>query len=98
MTVEKIQNGTSLTLKVEGELDTLTSPEFGAILQESLEGIQELILDFEKLDYTSSAGLRVMLQAQKAMEKQGTMTILHVKDEVMEIFDITGLVDVFTIE
>ena len=75
-----------------------TSPELETELKSSLDGVTELIMDFEKLEYISSAGLRVLLSAQKTMNNQGSMKVIHVNDTVMEIFEVTGFVDVLTIE
>ena len=83
---------------LEGRLDTVTAPELEKELQASLDGVTELRLDFEKLDYISSAGLRVLLSAQKQMNKQGTMTLHHVNQTIMEIFEVTGFSDILTIE
>lgn len=82
----------------EGRLDTITAPEFEKELKDSLEDITELVLDFEKLEYISSAGLRVILSAQKVMNRKGTMKIIHVNEVIMEIFDVTGFSDILTIE
>lgn len=98
MKIEKNLNGEILTLNIEGRLDTTTAPEFEAVLNESLGGIKELILDFANLDYISSAGLRVVLKAQKTMNTQGSMKLINVNEEIMEVFDITGFVDILTIE
>lgn len=98
MTIEKKQEGNSLTISLEGRLDTLTSPELEAEFRQSLTGITELVVDMEKLAYISSAGLRVLLSAQKVMNKQGAMTIRNVSEEIMEIFEVTGFVDILTIE
>ena len=73
MTIEKKQNGSSLTIAVQGRLDTTTAPDLEKEIKSSLDGVTELIMDFEKLDYISSAGLRVLLSAQKVMSKQGSM-------------------------
>ena len=97
MTITKIQSGSLTTLKIEGRLDTSTAPELETIIVHDLAGTKELVLDFAALDYISSAGLRVILKAQKTMKNQGTMTILHVNDAVMEVFDITGFSDILTI-
>ena len=83
---------------LEGRLDTVTAPELEKELKESLDGVTELHIDFEKLDYISSAGLRVLLSAQKQMTKQGTMTLHHVNQTIMEIFEVTGFSDILTIE
>lgn len=98
MTIEKKQEGNNLTVCLEGRLDTLTSPELEAEFRQSLTGITELVVDMEKLAYISSAGLRVLLSAQKVMNKQGAMTIRNVSEEIMEIFEVTGFVDILTIE
>jgi len=98
MTIEKKQEGNNLTVCLEGRLDTLTSPELEAEFRQSLTGITELVVDMEKLAYISSAGLRVLLSAQKVMNKQGAMRIRNVSEEIMEIFEVTGFVDILTIE
>ena len=90
------ENGKA-ALALEGRLDTITSPELEKTLVDILPGLTELILDFEKLEYISSAGLRVLLSAQKAMNKQGTMTVVHVNETIMEIFEVTGFSDILTI-
>lgn len=82
---------------LEGRLDTITAPELEADLKDVLDNTEELVLDFEKLEYISSAGLRVLLSAQKTMSKQGKMQIEHVNETVMEIFDVTGFSDILTI-
>lgn len=98
MKIEKSSNGSSLKLAIEGRLETTTAPELDAIVKNELSGITDLTFDFSKLDYISSAGLRVMLSAHKIMIKQGKMKICGVNDIVREIFDITGFSDIFTIE
>lgn len=98
MTITKTENGTSLTLSLEGRLDTTTAPQLEAEVKQSFAGKTELLLDFEKLVYLSSAGLRVILAAQKIMNKQGKMTIKNVNETIMEVFEITGFVDILTIE
>ena len=98
MEIIKNLDGDKLNIAVEGRLDTTTAPELEAELKSSMDGISELILDFSKLEYVSSAGLRVILAAQKTMNKQGTMKLVNVNDEVMEVFEITGFVDILTIE
>ena len=98
MTIDCKVQGTSLTLTVEGRLDTTTAPQLEAELKKSINGIEELILDFEKLEYISSAGLRVLLSAQKVMNRQGTMVLRHVNDSVMEVFEVTGFSDILTVE
>lgn len=96
MTIEKTLNGETLTLKVIGRLDTSTAPQLEAEMNDSLSSVKDLILDFSELEYISSAGLRVILKAQKVMNKQGTMKLTNVNDTVMEVFDITGFSDILT--
>lgn len=98
MTINKKVDGTELTLAVEGRLDTVTAPELEAALKSSLDGIKELVFDFAALEYVSSAGLRVLLSAQKIMNKQGSMVIRNVGEMVMEVFEVTGFSDILTIE
>ena len=98
MTINKNLNGSTLCIALEGRLDTTTAPDLENELKVSLNGVTELILDFEKLDYISSAGLRVLLSAQKTMTKQGSMKIIHVNEMVMEVFEVTGFSDILTIE
>ena len=98
MTIAKNLNGNSLTLHLSGRLDTTTAPELESVVDSSLAGVQELILDMEALEYISSAGLRVILNAQKLMNSKGSMKLIHVNDTIMEVFDITGFVDILTIE
>ena len=92
-----IENGKTV-LNLEGRLDTLTAPELENTLKELLPGLTELTLDLEKLEYISSAGLRVLLSTQKAIGKQGEMKVCHVNETVMEIFEVTGFSDILTIE
>jgi anti-sigma B factor antagonist len=98
MTINKTVNGSTLCIALEGRLDTTTAPELENELKNSLPGVTELIMDFEKLDYISSAGLRVLLYAQKTMTKQGSMKIIHANEMVMEVFEVTGFSDILTIE
>lgn len=98
MNIKKEQNGNELSIAVEGRLDTITAPELDTELTSSLGGIEKLVFDFSNLEYISSAGLRVLLSAQKVMTKQGGMVIRNVKPEIMEIFDVTGFVDILDIE
>ena len=98
MNISKTKEESTLTIALEGRLDTTTSPQLEAELRSSVDGVTALIFDLEKLDYISSAGLRVLLSAQKVMAKQGEMTIKNVKPEIMEIFDVTGFVDILNIE
>ena len=98
MTITKTQNGTALTIALEGRLDTMTAPELEKELRASLDGIESLELDFGKLDYISSAGLRVLLSAHKTMSGRGGMKITHVNEIVREVFDVTGFTDILTVE
>ena len=97
MTIHKEKNASELTLALEGRLDTVTAPELEQALKESLEGVTELTLDMEKLEYISSAGLRVLLAAQKQMSKQGEMKLTHVGETILEIFEVTGFNEILTI-
>jgi anti-sigma B factor antagonist len=87
MTIEKITNGTELTVKLAGRLDTTTAPELEVALKDSYAGVEKLVLDFAELEYLSSAGLRVLLGAQKTMNKQGEMVVKNVNDTIDEIFE-----------
>ena len=98
MTITKKQNGTALEIALEGRLDTMTAPELEAELSKSLSGAESLTLDFSKLEYISSAGLRVLLAAHKAMMGKGGMKVVHVNDVVQEVFEVTGFADILTIE
>jgi len=97
MTINKTREGSSLTVALEGRLDTVTAPELEQELRGSLEGVTALTLDLEKLEYISSAGLRVLLGAQKIMNRQGAMELTHVGGAILEIFEVTGFTDVLTI-
>ncbi|SCW41311.1 anti-sigma B factor antagonist [Ruminococcaceae bacterium YRB3002] len=96
ITMNRVDN--ELTVALEGRLDTLTSPELEQKLEASLGGVESLIFDFEKLEYISSAGLRVLLTAMQIMEDQGKMVVKNVCEEVMDVFEITGFIDDLTIE
>ncbi len=98
MTIEKNLNGKELTVAITGRLDTTTAPQLEAEFKQSIDGIEKLILDFAALEYLSSAGLRVLLSAQKVMNKQGEMIIKNVNDTINEIFEVTGFIDILTIE
>ena len=96
--MKKTLEGTTLTLALEGRLDTTTSPQLETLLADELAGVTELVFDFAQLDYLSSAGLRVLLSAQKKMNSQGSMKLRNVNPTVKEVFDITGFADFLTIE
>ena len=98
LNITKNANGNELKVILEGRLDTTTAPQLEEQLGAALEGITDLKLDLEKLEYISSAGLRVLLSSQKTMNKQGTMVITNASAEVKEIFDVTGFSDILTIE
>ena len=98
MTITKNLNGSTLEIALEGRLDTMTAPELEAELNRSLPSADSLVMDFAKLDYISSAGLRVLLSAHKVMNTKGGMKIKNVNDVVQEVFDVTGFVDILNIE
>jgi anti-sigma B factor antagonist len=98
LNINKTEEGEKTVFTLEGRMDTVTAPELEKELKASLDGVKELTLDFEKLDYISSAGLRVLLSTQKVMNKQGALKIIHVNDTIMEIFEVTGFTDILTIE
>ena len=98
MNIQQTRNENALVIALEGRLDTMTAPELEATLKTALEGVEELTFDFEKLDYISSAGLRVLLAAQKTMNRQGGMKVVHANEIIMEIFEVTGFSDILTIE
>ena len=98
LNITKKSEGTTLEVALEGRLDTTTAPQLEAELKSDLPGVTNLIMDFEKLEYISSAGLRVLLSAQKIMNKQGEMKLIHVSDVINEIFEVTGFIDILNIE
>lgn len=98
MNINKHENGTELVIALEGRLDTVTAPQLEAELKESIESKSAVTFDFAGVEYVSSAGLRVLLSAQKIMNKQGKMTIRNVCAAVMEVFEITGFCDILNIE
>ena len=98
MNINKTLNDTEMTIALEGRLDTATAPDLEKELASSLAGVTALTLDFAELEYISSAGLRVLLTAQKTMNKQGSMKLIHVGEVIMEIFEVTGFSDILTIE
>lgn len=98
MEIKKTANGSELTIALEGRLDTSTAPQLEAEIKEGLNGVTDLTLDFSKLDYISSAGLRVILASQKIMNKQGKMAITNVNETIQEILDVTGFNDILTIK
>lgn len=98
LNITKNANGNALKIILEGRLDTTTAPQLESQLQDALGSVTDLKFDLEKLEYISSAGLRVLLASQKIMNKQGTMVISNASAEVKEIFDVTGFSDILTIE
>ncbi len=98
LNITKNTNETELTVSLTGRLDTTTAPELEKELRDSLDGVTTLVIDMTALDYISSAGLRVLLSAQKTMNKQGEMKVVHVGETIMEIFEVTGFSDILIIE
>lgn len=98
MTIELNKNAAEATIRVAGRLDTITAPTLDKTIHEELGDTQHLILDLQGLEYISSAGLRVLLGAQKKMQKIGSMKVIHVCPAVMEVFEMTGFADIFAIE
>lgn len=97
MTIESKKDAGNLTLTITGRLDTVTAPKLEETLKGSYNGVTDLVFDLAKLEYISSAGLRVLLSAQKTMNKQGSMKVINVGEEIMEIFEITGFTDILNI-
>lgn len=98
MKICKTRKENALTISLEGRLDTVTAPELENELKESLAGVTSLVFDFKNLEYISSAGLRVLLSAQKTMNGRGQMKVCNVSETIMEIFEVTGFNDILTIE
>ncbi|MBQ3669031.1 MAG: STAS domain-containing protein [Clostridia bacterium] len=98
LNIDTRKDGDALTIALTGRLDTITAPELEKAVKDNVSGISSLTMDFEKLEYISSAGLRVLLSAQKTMNRQGKMVVTHVNDTVQEIFEVTGFADILTIE
>ena len=98
MTIGIDKNGEKLTITPEGRIDAVTANDFAKAIDDNIEGVKELVFDFAKLDYISSAGLRVLLTSQKTMSKVGSMKLVHVADVIMDVFNITGFADILTIE
>ena len=90
-------NGTALTISPVGRIDTATAPEVQKVVNENINGVTDLTFDLKQLKYLSSAGLRVLMSAQKIMNKQGEMKLINVNEDVLDVFDMTGLTDVFDI-
>ena len=98
MTINMDRDGSSLTVSLEGRLDTSTAPKLEAELKSALNGVQDLTIDLAELAYVSSAGLRVLLSAQKVMNRQGKMAVRNANDAIMDVFEVTGFVDILNIE
>ncbi len=98
MTINKTKDGAKLTVALEGRLDTTTAPQLESEMRTAVDGVTELVFDFKDLAYISSAGLRVLLSTQKVMNRQGRMVIHNVSSDIMDIFEVTGFVDILTIE
>ncbi|MFA6846990.1 MAG: STAS domain-containing protein [Lachnospiraceae bacterium] len=98
MVIDKKKNGTQMTVALTGRLDTITAPELESSLKEDIDGVTELNFDFTNLEYISSAGLRVLLSAQKIMNKQGSMVVKNANDMIKDVFDVTGFSDILKVE
>ena len=98
MKINKTKNGSAVVIALEGRLDTTTAPELEECLNQTYEGLTDLTLDFSALEYISSAGLRVLLAAQKKMNEHGKLVVKNVNEDIKEVFDITGFSDILTIE
>ncbi|MBR5231475.1 MAG: STAS domain-containing protein [Clostridia bacterium] len=98
MTIHQNREEAKLTVAIEGRLDTMTAPELEKALEKIWSGVSEFVLDMTRLEYVSSAGLRVILKAQKIMSRQGKMKLVGVNESIMEVFEITGFTDILTIE
>jgi anti-sigma B factor antagonist len=98
MTIEIKRNAEETVIEIVGRLDTTTAPTLDKTISNDIEGTKALVLDFKRLEYISSAGLRVLLGAQKKMQKIGSMKVTNVREEVMEVFEMTGFADILTIE
>ena len=98
MEIRQNREGDKLTIEIEGRIDAVTAHDVGKVLEESLDGVKELIFDLKDLEYTSSAGLREFLGAQQIMEEQGSMLIRNVNETVMDIFEETGFDEILEIE
>lgn len=98
MDIKTVRDEATLILRISGRVDTKTAPQLEEVISNSLDGVKLLIMDFEEVEYISSAGLRVLLIAQKTMNKQGDMKVNNVNTDIMEIFEVTGFSDILTIE
>ncbi len=98
MTIDKQRSDAKLTVTLTGRLDTTTAPELESALENELDGVKELVFEIRDLDYISSAGLRVLLSAQKTMNQQGSMVVRNAQEPIREIFEVTGFTDILTLE
>ena len=98
MQIKKINSGSKRTMKISGRLDTITAPELEKEVCSSLDGVKDLVMDFSDLEYVSSAGLRVLLSTSRRMSAKGSFVIRNCGDEIKEIFDVTGFLDILTVE
>ena len=98
LNIKKTQDGTDLSMALVGRLDTTTAPDLEKEVKEGLAGVENLVFDLKELEYISSAGLRVLLSAQKTMNKQGSMVVKNSSEDLMEIFEVTGFVDILNLE
>ena len=99
MKIDVVKNGTTLTVRPDGRMDSASSPEVDSRIRAEADGVMALILDLEHVEYVSSGGLRVILSWQQEMENRGgSMKVLHVNEYIMEVFDLTGFINILTIE
>ena len=97
MQINKTLNGDALTIAITGRIDTLTAPQLDSEIQGKLDGVKSLVIDLKNVEYISSAGLRILLAAQKVMNKQGSMVVKNASSAIKEIFEVTGFCDILTI-
>ena len=98
MNIKKKNEGSTLTIIISGRIDTVTAPEVDTFVNQNLDGVETLILDFKEVNYVSSAGLRVLLSLQKKMMVKGEMKLIHVDDAVSDVFEVTGFDEILTYE
>ena len=98
MTIEIKKNATETIIEIVGRLDTIAAPALDKTINEDIAGTENLVLDVKEMEYISSAGLRVLLSAQKKMQKIGSMKVINVREEVMDVFEMTGFADILVIE
>lgn len=96
--IKKVKEGSNMTLTLKGRLDTITAPNLEDEIDESIDDVTDLVMDFQEIEYVSSAGLRVLLTAQQTMDEKGSMVIKNASDSVKDVFEITGFVDILNVE